>query len=100
MLFRQTKIVMPDDWTTFSCTLCKKNGAECRCLLCEYCDEKITPQMEGWQEDYYVYPNSDKKANCCCDECANELQDQILIARLEDSREYEIWGYDYDSWYR
>ena len=36
----------------------------------------------------------------CCDECMLDSLEELRVARMDDQREYEIWGDDYDSWYR
>jgi hypothetical protein len=85
----RTRETMPDDWTTAHCTQCRETIHECNCQLCENCDEKILPWMEGTECGRY-----------CSHDCQIDDEDRRHAARLEDSREYEIYGTDYDSWYR
>jgi len=63
---------------------------------CENCDQWYTTEP-------VPYPDPDSKhakSTFCCDECAREAYEEVLVCAREDAREYEMWGADYDSWYR
>ena len=83
----------------FECMDCgeimKANGF--RAYQCEMCDMFFTHKP-------YPYPDPDhpKHQNCtfCCDECAAEAYEEVWVNAQESRREYELYGYDMDSWYR
>ena len=63
---------------------------------CEFCDEFFTHEPIPYPDSHSRYA----KATFCCDECASEAHENVLVNARETAREYEMYGYDMDSWYR
>ena len=62
---------------------------------CGHCNEI----MVGPFFEHTVHP--DLKNEVFCNEfCLNEALSDARIARYEAAREFELYGNDYDSWYR
>jgi DNA replicative helicase MCM subunit Mcm2 (Cdc46/Mcm family) len=67
------------------------------CYQCEYCDEYFAHEPIPYPDPAIA---AKRKATFCSDDCAYDALDDLRLAYMEDSREFEMWGTDYDSWYR
>lgn len=61
-------------------------------LQCELCDEPI--------DGHPITSEETGDRVFCSIDCVNEAIDNILIAKIDAKREYELYGDDLDSWFR
>lgn len=59
--------------------------------VCEYCSGPIT-------DEPVVDPDTDYQF--CSTGCLHDYQEDKRVGQIEAAREREVWGDDYDSWYR
>jgi hypothetical protein len=59
--------------------------------ICEYCCEEFDPKQFVITEDNMQF---------CSDDCLREHRDEVRIGRIEAKKQWELYGDDYDSWYR
>jgi hypothetical protein len=67
---------------------------------CEYCD-CIIPQFDCEQQPDGKYECVDGKVRqFCCDQCHRDADEDLRVGMLEAREQFELYGADYDSWYR
>jgi hypothetical protein len=62
--------------------------------ICEYCSNEIIDDAVTSND-----PNEGYLKFCSCD-CLQDYHEDARVGRYEAAREREVWGNDYDSWYR
>ena len=63
---------------------------------CEYCDIFVV----GPDALSEMVIDPDDPRRYCSDGCYLDAAEQRRVGMIEAGREFEIWGNDYDSWYR
>ena len=78
-------------------------GPDCGLNFYEW-DEKVIGQCEMCNQLYLrtdeVKDEETGNSGFCSDDCMLEAVDEVRVGRYEASREYAMYGNDYDSWYR
>lgn len=74
-------------WPTTMVKVTIETVGDCQC---EYCDDFI------WKKDAIVFDDR----HFCSDDCAQEDAADRWVGSREARYEFEMWGNDYDSWYR
>lgn len=69
--------------------------------ICEYCCDIIdTDPKDLVYEPVTGLSPSNVTIEFCSDDCKREYEHDVLVGQREAAREYEMFGTDYDSWYR
>ncbi len=88
-MIREVNAVWTSEMPGASCILCRKESDSCRCPQCEVCDEKLDARVHDIIDGRF-----------CSLDCHQEAEDDVRIGRLESSQQYEMFGADFDSWFR
>lgn len=75
------------------CNECGKPEESCICIYCESCGELVTGEKVTREHHRITQAY-------CSEDCAHDAEEDLWVGHREAAREFEIYGDDFDSWFR